>query len=209
MTRFVACLAAVVALACVGSVDARGDVTLDISYSGSNLGARGPVCSRPSQSETANTKVVSGYINAVIPGVSGTVYETIVPNANFGTSTGSPPGTSVFENSNGDEPTYDNLVSSLPLHHRMVGKFRTSVVLCFRPRAQAPKMFTCRPTLKVPSPVTFTSPVTVPTELWVTDHWTPSRSHSPRRNIFVHHCLRRGRLRGAFGLARKLRMASV
>jgi hypothetical protein len=87
-----------------------GQVALDISYSGPNLGVAGSGVVQAVSAGGGEYEVVSGYINAVIPGVSGTVHETVVANLNFGTNQGYTPGTSVFENANGDEPTFDNIV---------------------------------------------------------------------------------------------------
>ncbi len=113
--RFVLGLVALVALSGAGRLEARGDLfTLDISYSGPNLGVSGTGVLQAISVGGGEYEAVSGYINATLAGVSGTVYETLVPNANFGTNFGSPPGTSVFENSNGDETTYDNTVFISP-----------------------------------------------------------------------------------------------
>ena len=115
MKKLIIGVLASVALSGAGCLEARGDLfTLDISYSGSNLGVSGTGVLQAMSVGGGEYEAVSGYINAVIAGVSGTVYETLVPNLNFGTTAGSPAGTSVFENSNGDEPTFDNVVFSSP-----------------------------------------------------------------------------------------------
>ena len=85
----------------------RRSTTLDISYTGSNLGVSGTGVVQAISAGNGEYDLVSGYINAVLPGV-GTVHETLVtnPNApNFST-------TAVFENANGDEFTYDDRVFS-------------------------------------------------------------------------------------------------
>jgi hypothetical protein len=106
MKRFVIGFMVLVALSFAGRAEARGDlVSLDISYTGSNLGVSGSGVVQGISAGNGEYDLVGGYINAVLPGV-GTVYETLVvnPNApNFG-------ATSVFENSNGDEFTYDNRI---------------------------------------------------------------------------------------------------
>ncbi len=104
MKRFAIGVVTLVALGAGGRAEA-GLVNLDISYSGSNLGVSGSGVVQGISAGNGEFDLVSGYINAVLPGV-GTVYETLVPNPNAPNFT----ATSVFENSNGDEFVYDNRV---------------------------------------------------------------------------------------------------
>ena len=93
-------------LAACNQREARADlVTLDISYSGSNLGVSGTGVVQGISVGNGEYDLVSGYINAVLPGV-GTVYETLVTNPNAPNFA----ATAVFENSNGDEFVYDDRV---------------------------------------------------------------------------------------------------
>ena len=104
MKRFVIGFVAWVALSVTGRVEAGGGlVNLDISYSGSNLGVSGSGVVEAISAGNGEYDLVSGYINAVLPGV-GTVYETLVANPNAPNFA----NTAVFENANGDEFTYDD-----------------------------------------------------------------------------------------------------
>ena len=104
MKRFVIGFVTLVALSIAGRAEAGGGlVTLDIAYSGSNLGVSGTGVVEGISAGNGEYDLVSGYLNAVIPGV-GTVYETLVTNPNAPNFA----ATSVFENSNGDEFTYDD-----------------------------------------------------------------------------------------------------
>jgi hypothetical protein len=104
--RFVIGFVTLLALGGAGQGKARADlVTLDISYSGPNLGVSGTGVVQGIAVGNGEYDLVSGYINAVLPGV-GTVYETLVTNPNAPNFA----ATAVFENSNGDEFVYDNRV---------------------------------------------------------------------------------------------------
>jgi len=106
MKSFLVGCALVIAAGFAGRGEAQaGLVTLNISYSGPNLGVSGTGVLQGISAGNGEYDVVSGYINAVLPGI-GTVHETLVanPNApNFAT-------TAVFSNTNGDYFTYDDRV---------------------------------------------------------------------------------------------------
>ena len=106
MKRIVIGFVTLVAFSIASRVEAvAGLVTLDISYSGSNLGVSGTGVVQGISAGNGEYDLVSGYINAVLPGV-GTVYETLVTNPNAPNFA----DTAVFENANGDEFTYDDRV---------------------------------------------------------------------------------------------------
>jgi hypothetical protein len=103
MKRFVIGFMALVTFSMVGQAESHGAlVNLNISYSGSNLGVSGTGVLQGNAIGNGEYQIVSGYIDAVLPGL-GTVHETLVPNSNY-------PATSVFSNSNGDNFTYDDRV---------------------------------------------------------------------------------------------------
>jgi hypothetical protein len=103
--RFVLGLVTLVVLSSAQRVEAGGGlVTLDISYSGPNLGVSGTGVVQAISAGNGEYDLVSGYINAVMPGNSGTVYETLVTNPNAPNFA----ATAVFDNSEGDEFNYDN-----------------------------------------------------------------------------------------------------
>ena len=106
MKRFVIGFATLIALGFPGRDEARaGLVTLDISYSGSNLGVSGTGVLQAISAGNGEYDVVSGYIDAVLPGI-GTVHETLVTNPNAPNFA----ATSVFSNANGDNFVYDDRV---------------------------------------------------------------------------------------------------
>ena len=105
MKHVVIALMGCLAVGFAGRVEAGGLVTLDISYSGPNLGVSGSGVVQAISAGNGEYDLVSGYINAVMPGV-GSVYETLVANPNAPNFA----NIAVFENSNGDEPTFDDRV---------------------------------------------------------------------------------------------------
>lgn len=105
MKPYLTCLAVLVALGLATRVEAGPTVTLDISYSGPNLGVSGTGVLQAISAGNGEYDAVSGYIDAVLPGI-GTVHETLVANPNAPNFA----ATAVFSNANGDNFVYDDRI---------------------------------------------------------------------------------------------------
>ena len=182
MKPYLTCLAVLVALGLATRVEAGPTVTLDISYSGPNLGVSGTGVLQAISAGNGEYDAVSGYIDAVLPGI-GTVHETLVANPNAPNFA----ATAVFSNANGDNFVYDDRIF-IPYNSPAStdgASSRMPAGSYSRPRPRAKRMSTCRPTVRARSAATSTSAVM--TDLmgsWATGLWARSRSPWARsRNL--------------------------
>jgi hypothetical protein len=101
--RLITCAAVVYGASCAAVTANAGTVyDFSISYSDSGLGVSGSGVVQGIDVGGGEFDLISGYLNATLPGV-GTFHETLVYSP-------SNPSTAVFSNANGDNFVYDNRI---------------------------------------------------------------------------------------------------